>query len=121
MKAKSEAGDALEMFAQDVGVPSHFHMDNAKEQKHSKFGKLCKRWGTKLTTTEPGSPWQNRAESCIRELKKDHRRVMRRTNAPCRLWNFGMKHRAEIRSRTALPLFKLDGRTPQAPHDGRAD
>lgn len=112
MKAKSEAGDALEIFAQDVGVPSHFHMDNAKEQKHSKFGKLCKRWGTKLTTTEPGSPWQNRAESCIRELKKDHRRVMRRTNAPYRLWNFGMKHRAEIRSRTALPLFKLDGRTP---------
>ena len=48
-------------------------------------------------TTEPHSPWQNKAEAAIRELKKHFRRIMNRTRAPEVLWCYAMEYVTEIR------------------------
>ena len=48
-------------------------------------------------TTEPHSPWQNKAEAAIRELKKHFRRIMNRTRPPEVLWCYAMEYVAEIR------------------------
>ena len=95
MRSKSKVGDALEVFNQEVGVPTHVHKDGSKEQMHSKFGKVCKKLGIKLTTTEPYSPWQNWAEDAIRELKRAYRRVMLKRDIPAPLWNFVLQWVAE--------------------------
>ena len=47
-------------------------------------------------TTEPHSPWQNKAEAAIRELKKNFRHIMNRTRAPEVLWYYAMEYIAEI-------------------------
>jgi hypothetical protein len=112
MKAKSEAGNALVEFIQDVGIPGTLHTDNAKELNSGKWLEVCKTYDIKQTFTEPFSPFQNRAEVNIRELKKHVRQLMKRTNTPKRLWDFCASYVAEIRSLTAQPLYSLHGRTP---------
>jgi hypothetical protein len=69
MKLKSEAGFALQEFIQDVGVPSILHTDGATELTEGKWKEVCQTHGIKQTCTEPHSPFQNRAEVNIRELK----------------------------------------------------
>jgi hypothetical protein len=73
---------------------------------------VCKEAGIKTTNTEKNSPWQNRTEVEIRELKKHIRRFMHRTNSPLCLWDFCTKYTIELRNRIARPLPQLHGRTP---------
>jgi hypothetical protein len=68
--------------------------------------------GVSQTTTEPGSPWQNRAKGEIREVKKQTFCIMSRTKASKRLWDFAANYVCDIRCKTARPLWKLMGRTP---------
>ena len=70
MRTKGDAGNALKMFVQDVGIPSAMHTDGAREETVGVWGKTIKDLGIRQTTTEPYSAWQNRAESSIKELKK---------------------------------------------------
>jgi ribosomal protein L31E len=42
---------------------------DAKEITEGKFKQLCSDYSIPCTLAEPYSPWQNRAESNIRELK----------------------------------------------------
>jgi len=44
MASKSEAGDALSKFVQDVGIPEVIIVDGAQEQvgKNTKFNQTCK-------------------------------------------------------------------------------
>jgi hypothetical protein len=76
MKAKSEAGTALQELIQDVGIPEHIHTDGAKELTLGTWKKACNEAGIKMTQTEKGSPWQNRTEVEIKELKRHIRRLM---------------------------------------------
>jgi hypothetical protein len=69
MKTKSQTPDTLTAFIHDVGIPNAIHSDDAPELLHGTFRKLCKDYGIQNTYTEPYSPWQNRAEGGIRELK----------------------------------------------------
>jgi hypothetical protein len=112
MKAKSEAGYALQEFIQDAGIPCTLHTDGAKELTEGKWRDVCKTFGIKQTFTEPHSPFQNRAENNIRELKKQTRRIMQQTQCPLRLWDLCASYVAEIRNLTAQPLYSLHGRTP---------
>jgi hypothetical protein len=70
MKAKSDASHALLEFIQDIALPSTIHTDDAKELTAGKWSDICRTHGIKQTQTEPYSPFQNRAEVNIRELKK---------------------------------------------------
>jgi hypothetical protein len=82
MRAKSEAPDALISFMQDISIPSDLHSDDAKELTQGCMGELlCKFW-IKGTQSEPYSPWQVRAELCIREIKKAVHHTLSKTNAP---------------------------------------
>jgi hypothetical protein len=112
MKRKSEAPFTLQELIQDVGVPAALHCDGAKELQLSKWRDICNDFGIKLTTTEPYSPGQNRAEVNIREAKKSIHRLMTRTRAPKSLWNYCATYVAEIISITANDLHASHGRTP---------
>ncbi len=112
MKSKADAGDALNEFVQDVGAPSALHTDDAKELTEKHWGKAWKALGIRQTLTEPYSPWQNRAEGTIRELKKTVARLMSRRRAPKRLWDFAATYAADIRTLTAHPLYSLHDCTP---------
>ncbi|EEC44921.1 predicted protein [Phaeodactylum tricornutum CCAP 1055/1] len=64
------------------------------------------------TVSEPLTPWQNRAEAEIRELKKQVLWIMSHEGIPRRFWDYVAEYVSEIRSRTAHPLYDLKGRTP---------
>jgi hypothetical protein len=102
---KSEAGNVLDSFFQDVGVPSRLHTDGAKEMNLGRWKSIRKKvGGVSKTTTKPGSPWQNRAEGKIREVKKQTYQLMSRTKTLKRLWDSAANYVCDIRCRTARAL-----------------
>lgn len=111
MTSKSHAGEALQNFIDDVGVPNKIVVDGAQEQvgSNSEFAKTCRKVKSKLGQTEPYTPRQNRCEYYIGELKRRWRTSMLTRNIPKRLWDFGMMYHAEIMSRTARGENKRTG------------
>jgi hypothetical protein len=112
MASKGDTSDALLSFIHYVGIPSSIHSDDAKEITKGKFKKLCQDYHIPITTTEPYSPWQNRAEGAIRELKQHVQRKMHLRHVPQSLWDFCCAWACDVRSKTAHKSFELDGRTP---------
>ena len=111
LKSKAQAGDALQAFIESVGIPSVLIVDGSYEQvgANSLFSKTARHYRCDLRQTEPHSPWQNKAEGAIREVKKRWKRRMVSRSVPMRLWDFGLVYEAEILSRTARSSG--DGRT----------
>ena len=112
MKAKSQAHLALKEFSKDIGVPTSLHCDNAPELTQGNFKKLANELGIRTSSTEPYSPWQNRAEGTIREIKKRMFRLMLHTRTPMALWEYCLRYLCHLRNMTATPTFGLNGRTP---------
>ena len=96
MKMKSEAGYALSEFIQDVGIPASLHTDDAKELTLGTWRKTRLDHAIKQTLTEPHSPWQNRAEGAIRELKRHVQCLMNHSKTPKHLWDYCSCYAAEI-------------------------
>jgi hypothetical protein len=111
MQLKSEASEALHEVIRDVGIPEQVHTDGAKDLTMGKWRKLCNEYGVKMTQTEKGSPWQNRAEIEIRELKRHTRRMMHVTKTPHKLWDLCMLYVSDLRNRLIRPLPNSHGRT----------
>ena len=111
MHSKSQAGEALQSLAEDVGVPAEIVVDGAAEQvgPRSEFMKTVNYLRTKIKQTEPYSPWQNQAESAIRELKKRWKHRMSVKKIPRRLWDYGLVYESEIMSRIARGNEKRTG------------
>lgn len=93
----------------------------AKEERDGEWGHIVRHYHIKQRTTEAYSPWQNRAESAVRELKKLLSRALRKSGAPTELWYYAMEWAARVMSLTAhgLPALKtrtleeaLTGQTP---------
>ncbi len=78
-----------------------------------------KKYHIKARTTEPASPWQNRAEAEIREVKKLARRALRQAQVPIKFWCYALEWAAKIRSLTAHDLPFLAMRTPEERISGR--
>lgn len=113
MKNKSEAGFALQELIREVGIPPRIHTDGAKELTSGKWREVCRDSNIAMTQTEKDSPWQNRTEIEIRELKRHVRCLMgRRTRTPIILWDFCCAYAVDLRNRLARPLPQLYGRTP---------
>jgi hypothetical protein len=112
MQAKSEAGFALKELIRDVGIPQELHTDGAKELTMGTWKKVCQEAGIKTSMTEKNSPWQNRTEVEIRELKRHVRCLMTRSQTPLPLWDFCCQYVVELQNRIACPLSQLHGRTP---------
>ncbi len=106
MKREAEASDALLEFILHVDIPSALHIDGSKTQTLGNWKALVKQHHIKTTETEPNSPWQNRAEAGIRELKRHVSRLMRKTNSPLSLWDYCCNLVARIKN---LAANNLDG------------
>jgi hypothetical protein len=88
MNKELEASNALVEFIQHVGIPSKIHTDGSKVQSKGNWAKTIKSYHIKHSFTEPHSPWQNRAEGAIKELKRHTSRLIQVTNSPKRLWDY---------------------------------
>ena len=87
-----------------VGIPSGIHCDRAPELISGRFGRLLQKYRIRRTTTEPNSPWQNRAEGeGVKPIKKLGRWLLQRYNAPLRLWDYAYELAAQILSLTCTP------------------
>jgi len=113
MKKKSDAVHALDLLLHRDGAPEKMIMDGSKEQTLGKFRKTCQDASIHVRQTEPHSPWQNAAESGIRELKKASGRKMVRAGAPKPFWADAIEWEAFIQSKTAWDIYKLQGETPE--------
>jgi hypothetical protein len=78
-----------------------------------RFKKKCQDADCRIKQTEPYSPWQNAAESAIRELKKSAGRKMVRAGAPKPFWADAIELEAYVRSNTAHDIFILQGEVPE--------
>ena len=113
MKTKGDAHHSLGTLFHDIGVPDKMIMDGSKEQTQGEFRKKLRDAGCHVHITEPYTPWSNRAEMAIRELKRKTRRQMVYSHCPKRLWDDCMELMADINSHTVHENFELDGQTPQ--------
>ena len=109
MKSKSLAGQALNCLFTEVGVPTMLHTDGAKEMMLGQWKEIRdKHGGIKQTLAEPYSPWQNRAEAEIREVKKQVTRIMSRTGAHKTLMGllFGICFRITFKDGVRLTIIE---------------
>jgi len=113
MKLKSDAHNSLSLLFQRDGVPLKMIMDGSKEQTLGRFKKKCQDADCRIKQTESYSPWQNAAESAIRELKKAAGRKMVCAGAPKPFWADAIKLEAYVRSNTAHDIFILQGEVPE--------
>jgi hypothetical protein len=120
MGTKSDAGRALQVLVEDVGVPNHIVVDGAKEQTgpNTDFMKTVCWLKMRIRNTEPYSPWQNRAENSIGLLKKRWKQTIARKNVHRRVWDYALVYDSEILSRTTrregdrTGYEKITGETP---------
>ena len=110
---RSKGDETLTTFIHKDGIPQELVSDNAPAEHKGEWGKVANHHRMKLTQTIPGSPWQNRAEHSIKELKVAIRRTMRRRRAPRRLWCYCGEWVSAIRRLTASSNPKMEGRTPE--------
>ena len=106
-----DTGRTLRHFIELVGLPYSIHSDNHSNFKEGFFKKMLRKFGIYQTFTEPHSPWQNRAEPAIGEVKVYARRLMQRTGTPVRLWCFCYEYSADLLSLLATGRFDLQGHT----------
>ena len=66
MKKKADAHEGLSLMFQRDGVPQAIVMDGSREQTMGEFRKKAREANCRVKQTEPYSPWQNAAESAIR-------------------------------------------------------
>ena len=76
-------------------------MDGVREHVLGEFRYQASQADFHAKQTEPYSPWQNAAESTIRQLKKGAGREMTKSNSPQKLWDDCLELEMEIRSCTA--------------------
>lgn len=114
-KESNTAGHAyasLNDFCADVGIPEKLKSDRAPEfcGRESAFLKSAQKRGIELTYSEPDRKNQiYKVDLEIRELKKRWHQKKISKRVPERVWDFGLKHAAEILQ--IIPRNSLDGRT----------
>ena len=110
MNSKADAYDKLDLYCLSTGIPNVLITDNAGEEASGMWNSVQKKFLIQQRTTEPYSPWQNKAEREIQELKKHFRRVMHCNRCPELLWDYGMEYTSKLCDH--LSQQSLDGRTP---------
>ena len=96
MKSKGDAHHALMQFIHEIGVPKDLLTDGALEEMRGEWGQIIKQYHIHQRTTKPKSPWQNRAESEIWEIKKLTRRALRGSNTPSIFWCYALEWASKI-------------------------
>jgi hypothetical protein len=114
MNKKSQAGEALKEFINELGVPDELTIDGSKEQnmKGTLFMQTCRKHDIQVTRTEPERSNQNPAEGVIREVRKRWFRIMIRKRVPRRLWDYGVRWTCQVMQRTSTEAGGLRGVCP---------
>jgi hypothetical protein len=110
MESKADAHLSLDGFIKQYGIMENLVVDGDPTMAYKQWKSTVKEYRIHQTTTEPYSPWQNKAELDVREIKRGIRRFKRRTNSPRRLWCFLGGLVAALRGFTAYESTKLQGR-----------
>ena len=75
-KTQEETSHSLRSFIEIVGLPASLHSDDHNNLREGLFKKMLSKFGIWSTFIEPRSPWQNRAEFAIGEVKRQSRPLM---------------------------------------------
>jgi len=113
MRSEADCGDRFNEAIRQYGIPElGIHSDNAAAETgdFTEFERVRKIHLVPRTTTEPHSPWMNRAESEIGQFKTHWRRIMNRYRCPDMLWCFAAEYTSNIRELMSRPA--LEGRSP---------
>jgi hypothetical protein len=110
MDSKQNCHQALQVFAEDVRIPSDLCADGAAELTGpiSGWRKLCRELWVATRESEPYTQKQDQAETSICKPKKRWKHKMVTKGIHVRLWDFGCVHQVETMSRIATGR---DGRT----------
>jgi transposase len=112
MKKKLEAGDRLKKLLRTLQtIPEAIVTDGAGEETGGDWKQTNDKCRIQDKRTEPYSPWQNRAEHEIPELKKAVRRTLHSSKAPPRMWCFALEWVTEIWRHTVHDIAVLNERT----------
>ena len=106
-----ENSSTLRSFIQLIGIPRKMHTDNHLNFAQGEFKRACGKFGILQSFTEANSPWQNRAESAIGDVKSYARRLMMHSQTPVRLWCFCYEFSADLLSLCATNRYDLQGRS----------
>ena len=87
-------------FIEEHGIPKELVTDGAKEETLGRWKETADKFRIRAMETIPHSPWQNKAETSIKELKKATRVTMRTRRVPRRAWCLAIEWNADIRRLT---------------------
>jgi hypothetical protein len=97
MKSKKDAHETLSALFVESGVPQVLITDDAPELVKDEFRRKALEAGCQTKVCEPYSPWQNRAEGSIRELKRGIRKDMLSESSPKKAWDCcGIRHAPSV-------------------------
>jgi hypothetical protein len=113
LKQKGEAHEVLSLMFKRDGIPPKMILDGSKEQVKGVFRHQLKEVNCHMRMTEPYSPWQQAAKSCICKLKRRVSHKMIRTGAPKRLWDHCIELEGLICSHTANDIYTTGGKVPE--------
>ena len=101
---RGQAGEALEGYIQQWGIPETIHHDNAQEFLHGKFATLCTTHNIKQTQSAPYSPNQNPAERYMELIVSGARSLLYTSGLPTLpFWPHAISHRVYLQNNMALP------------------
>ena len=113
---ESNCSDGLQRLINEVGIPERLVVDGSKAQgSHDTYNtnwqKLTRAYNIQQSWIQPHCWWQNLAEKCIGEIRKDMRRLQSQKQSPKRLWGYLGTYVAGKRQRTASSHPSNMGRT----------
>jgi hypothetical protein len=112
--SKGDCHETFDLLAHREGIPDVLISDQAKEETMGQMRKKVRQAGVHYNECEPYSPFQNRAEAGIREMKRAVKRSMVKKASLMNLWDYCAELQCAIRSDTALDLYALAGLTPES-------
>ena len=108
LKREADVHLSLDELFHRYGVPESILSDGAKSLTLGEFKKTAQKAHCPLDSTDPYSPWQNRAEREIQEIKRLTGRWMMRTSTPKPLWDYCVELAAKVRSNIAHDYYPYE-------------
>jgi hypothetical protein len=113
MTKESEVHEPLDLFLGRFGIPEALISDGAKSYTGGEYRKKAKQAGIFCKLTDPYIPWQNQAESEIKEVKRLASKWTVKSQSPCKLWDHAIELASIVRPHLALDMYKLNGQIPE--------
>jgi hypothetical protein len=113
MTKGSEVHETLDLFLGRYGLPEPLISDGAKPYTGEEYRKKAKQAGIFCKMTDLYSPWQNRAKSEIREVKRLASKWTVKSQSPRQLWDHAIKVASIVGYHLAFEMYKLIGQVPE--------